>query len=91
MASHSSDLIVSVSGIRGIIGAGLSPAPALAFAQALGVRAVRFDDPAALAAFDWGAEWRTPEPLLVELIVDPAVVPPILSRTRVLGLTERVT
>ena len=30
------DLIVSVSGIRGIIGAGLSPAPALAFAQALG-------------------------------------------------------
>jgi hypothetical protein len=52
---------------------------------------VRFDDLAALAAFDWGAEWRTPEPLLVELIVDPAVVPPILSRTRVLGLTERVT
>ena len=63
----------------------------LAFAQALGVRAVRFDDPAALAGFDWGAEWRTPEPLLVELIVDPTVVPPILSRTRVLGLTERVT
>ncbi len=31
-----SDLIVSVSGIRGIIGAGLSPADALAFAQALG-------------------------------------------------------
>jgi phosphomannomutase len=31
-----SDLIVSVSGIRGIIGAGLSPAPAVAFAQALG-------------------------------------------------------
>ena len=30
------DLIVSVSGIRGIIGAGLSPAAALAFAQALG-------------------------------------------------------
>jgi phosphomannomutase len=30
------DLIVSVSGIRGIIGAGLSPAPALAFAAALG-------------------------------------------------------
>jgi phosphomannomutase len=32
----SSELIVSVSGIRGIIGAGLGPAPALAFAQALG-------------------------------------------------------
>lgn len=32
----SNELIVSVSGIRGIIGAGLSPAPALAFAQALG-------------------------------------------------------
>jgi acetolactate synthase I/II/III large subunit len=63
----------------------------LAFAQALGVRAVRFDDPAALAAFDWRAEWRNPEPLLIDLIVDPAVVPPILSRTRVLGLTERVT
>ena len=63
----------------------------LAFAQALGVRAVRFDDPAALVRFDWRAEWRNPEPLLVELIVDPAVVPPILSRTRVLGLTERVT
>ncbi len=30
------ELIVSVSGIRGIIGAGLTPAPALAFAQALG-------------------------------------------------------
>jgi phosphomannomutase len=30
------DLIVSVSGIRGIIGAGLTPAPALAFAAALG-------------------------------------------------------
>jgi phosphomannomutase len=30
------ELIVSVSGIRGIIGAGLSPASALAFAQALG-------------------------------------------------------
>src|SRR5215472_16106884 len=29
-------LIVSVSGIRGIIGEGLSPAPALAFAAALG-------------------------------------------------------
>ncbi len=63
----------------------------LAFARALGVRAVQFDNPAALAAFDWRAEWRTPEPLLVDLIVDAAVVPPILSRTRVLGLTERVT
>jgi phosphomannomutase len=30
------ELIVSVSGIRGIVGAGLSPAPALAFAAALG-------------------------------------------------------
>jgi acetolactate synthase-1/2/3 large subunit len=63
----------------------------LAFAQALGVRAARFDNPAALAEFDWRAEWRNPEPLLVDLIVDPAVVPPILSRTRVLGLTEKVT
>jgi phosphomannomutase len=36
MAVPTSDLIVSVSGIRGIIGAGLSPAAALAFAQALG-------------------------------------------------------
>ena len=36
MANHSNDLIVSVSGIRGIIGAGLSPSSALAFAQALG-------------------------------------------------------
>jgi phosphomannomutase len=36
MTTSASDLIVSVSGIRGIIGAGLSPAPALAFAQALG-------------------------------------------------------
>jgi phosphomannomutase len=32
----SNELIVSVSGIRGIIGAGFSPAAALAFAQALG-------------------------------------------------------
>src|SRR5690349_16580388 len=31
-----SRLIVSVSGIRGIVGAGLSPAAALTFAQALG-------------------------------------------------------
>ena len=63
----------------------------LAFGRALGVRAVQFDNPAALAAFDWRAEWRTPQPLLVDLIVDPTAVPPILSRTRVLGLTEKVT
>jgi phosphomannomutase len=36
MANPNDTLIVSVSGIRGIIGAGLSPASALAFAQALG-------------------------------------------------------
>ncbi|MSQ96112.1 MAG: phosphoglucosamine mutase [Gemmataceae bacterium] len=36
MPTPTNDLIVSVSGIRGIIGAGLSPAIALAFAQALG-------------------------------------------------------
>jgi phosphomannomutase len=36
MATASSDLIVSVSGIRGIVGAGLTPAATLAFAQALG-------------------------------------------------------
>ena len=36
MSTPTSDLIVSVSGIRGIIGAGLSPASAVAFAQALG-------------------------------------------------------
>ena len=36
MATASSDLIVSVSGIRGIVGAGLTPAPVVAFAQALG-------------------------------------------------------
>lgn len=36
MASPSTQLIVSVSGIRGIIGAGLSPANAIEFAQALG-------------------------------------------------------
>ena len=36
MADIPNDLIVSVSGIRGIIGGGLSPAAALAFAQALG-------------------------------------------------------
>jgi phosphomannomutase len=32
----SSELIVSVSGIRGIVGAGLTPGPVVAFAQALG-------------------------------------------------------
>ncbi|MBI3821537.1 MAG: phosphoglucosamine mutase [Planctomycetes bacterium] len=36
MATATNELIVSVSGIRGIIGAGLSPATALLFAQALG-------------------------------------------------------
>ena len=36
MSAGSNDLIVSVSGIRGIIGAGLTPGPAVAFAQALG-------------------------------------------------------
>ena len=36
MAIATNELIVSVSGIRGIIGAGFSPAAALAFAQALG-------------------------------------------------------
>src|SRR6266513_4755919 len=36
MSNATQELIVSVSGIRGIIGAGLSPASALAFAQALG-------------------------------------------------------
>jgi phosphomannomutase len=35
---HMSGLIVSVSGIRGVVGAGLTPAAALAFAQALGRR-----------------------------------------------------
>src|SRR5438132_13872415 len=34
--SADNDLIVSVSGIRGIVGAGLTPGPVLAFAQALG-------------------------------------------------------
>src|SRR2546423_821578 len=34
--SMTNELIVSVSGIRGIIGAGLTPAPVLAFAAALG-------------------------------------------------------
>src|SRR5262245_17168265 len=33
---HTSDLIVSVSGIRGIVGEGLTPEPALRFAAALG-------------------------------------------------------
>jgi phosphomannomutase len=33
--SKDSDLIVSVSGIRGIVGRGLTPAPAVAFAEAL--------------------------------------------------------
>lgn len=36
MTASSSELIVSVSGIRGIIGDGLSPVAAVAFAQALG-------------------------------------------------------
>ncbi len=36
MSAPSSELIVSVSGIRGIVGAGLTPGPVLAFAQALG-------------------------------------------------------
>ena len=36
MATISPELIVSVSGIRGIVGAGLTPSAALAFAQALG-------------------------------------------------------
>jgi len=36
MSAGSSDLIVSVSGIRGIVGAGLTPGPVLAFGQALG-------------------------------------------------------
>ena len=36
MSAGSNDLIVSVSGIRGIVGAGLTPGTVLAFAQALG-------------------------------------------------------
>jgi phosphomannomutase len=36
MANSNSELIVSVSGIRGVIGTSFSPAAALAFAQALG-------------------------------------------------------
>jgi phosphomannomutase len=36
MSTPTHELIVSVSGVRGIIGAGLTPLPALAFAQALG-------------------------------------------------------
>lgn len=36
MSASTSELIVSVSGIRGIVGEGLTPGPALAFAQALG-------------------------------------------------------
>jgi len=63
----------------------------VAFGQALGVRALRIESLATFAKWDWRAEWRTPEPLLVDLTIDPTVVPPILARTRVLGLTERVT
>jgi phosphomannomutase len=36
MAEPTSDLIISVSGIRGIVGSGLTPEPALRFAEALG-------------------------------------------------------
>ena len=63
----------------------------MAFGRALGVRALRIESLATFAKWDWRAEWRTPEPLLVDLTIDPTVVPPILARTRVLGLTERVT
>jgi acetolactate synthase-1/2/3 large subunit len=62
-----------------------------AFGQALGVRTVRFDSPSAFAGWSWRDEWRTNEPLLVELTIDPAAVPPILARTRVLGLTEKAS
>ena len=61
-----------------------------AFGQALGVRTVRIDSPSAFAAWRWRDEWKTDEPLLVDLTIDPAAVPPILARTRVLGLTEKV-
>ena len=60
-----------------------------AFGQALGVRTVRIDSPSAFAAWSWRDEWKTDEPLLVDLTIDPAAVPPILARTRVLGLTEK--
>jgi len=63
----------------------------IAFGQALGVRARRFDDPDAFRRFDWQREWETPEPWLLDVSIDPTAVPPILSRTRVLGLTEKVS
>jgi acetolactate synthase-1/2/3 large subunit len=58
----------------------------VAFGQALGVPALHVGSLHELARIDWAHHLRAPEPLIVDVAIDPAVVPPILARTRVLGV-----
>jgi acetolactate synthase-1/2/3 large subunit len=58
----------------------------VAFGRALGVAAFHVGSLRELAQIDWAHHLRAPEPLIVDVAIDPAVVPPILARTRVLGV-----
>jgi thiamine pyrophosphate-dependent acetolactate synthase large subunit-like protein/aspartate/tyrosine/aromatic aminotransferase len=59
-----------------------------AFGQALGVRALQVGSLREFVAVDWARCFAAPEPLIVDVAIDPAVVPPILARTRVLGVGD---
>jgi acetolactate synthase-1/2/3 large subunit len=67
------------------------PVDFVAFGQSLGLEGKRVDTLQGIRALDWPRWWASGEPMLVEVMIDPAIVPPILARTRVLGITERAT
>jgi len=58
----------------------------VALGQALGVRAIHVASLHELAQIDWARYLLEPEPLIVDVAIDPTVVPPILARTRVIGV-----
>jgi acetolactate synthase-1/2/3 large subunit len=57
-----------------------------AFGRALGVPAIHVRDLNQLRQLDWSRHLRSRQPLIVDLAIDPSAVPPILARTRVLGI-----
>jgi acetolactate synthase-1/2/3 large subunit len=58
----------------------------VAFGRALGVPAIQVRDIDELGQLEWGRHLGSAQPLIVDLTIDPRAVPPILARTRVLGI-----
>jgi acetolactate synthase-1/2/3 large subunit len=65
------------------------PVDFVSFAQSLGVRGVAARSLSALLRLPLDALLASPEPVVFDLRIDPGPVPPIASRNRVLGMTER--